>query len=439
MWETCYAGRGLSRMTSLVSSIELDVSQKALRPGRWVEVMSHTDPKYGGLSSAVPALSEALAHETEARITLEAFCNSGEAAVPHELLASDVGFWPTSRRQWMSGDVRSRFSDVLRGANGVHIHGLWESSTAVAAEACRELHIPYVLSAHGMLEPWALRSARIKKLIYSHLIERRNVRGAACLHALTRNEAAQYRAFGAHSPIAVIANGVSLPAHSDAELFFSRFPELRGKRILLFLARLHPKKGLEWLVESWRSIAANLPDAHLVIAGPDFEGTRPRLETVIQRKQLQGAISFAGMLRGEEKWSALSAAECFVLPSYSEGLSISVLEALGVGRPVIVTDACNMPEVEENRCGWQIPVSADSLTKALQELFSNSLAENRILGCRGAELIQNRYTWPQVARQMARGVRVDSEWRGTTAGTASSRVRAYEKSSSTRSVRQRLV
>ncbi len=387
-------------MSALVSRFKPDAPH-ALLSGRWVEVVSHTDPKYGGLSSAVPALSGALAHVTEARITLEAFCADGEAAVPLELPASDVGFWPLSRRQWMSGEVRRRFSQVLRGADGVHIHGLWESSTAAAARTCRELRIPYVLSAHGMLEPWALRSAHLKKLLYSRLIEHRNVREAACLHALTRNEAIQYRVFGAHSPIAVIPNGVNLPAHSNAELFFNRFPELRGKRILLFLARLHPKKGLDRLIESWRSIAASWPDAHLVVAGPDFEGTRARLKTVIRREQLQGAITFAGMLRGEEKWSALSAAECFILPSYSEGLSVSVLEALGMGLPVIVTDACNMPEVEENRCGWQVSVSGDSLVKALQELLSNNPAENHVLGCRGAELIQDRYTWPKVARQMA--------------------------------------
>ena len=388
-------------MSTLVSKFEVDAPQDARLVGRWVEVVTHTDPKYGGLSSAVPALSGALARETGARITLEAFCAPGEAAVPNELAASEVGFWPMSRRQWMSRDLQRRFAAALRGADGIHIHGLWDSSTAVAARACRELKIPYVLSAHGMLEPWALRSARLKKLLYGHLIENRNVRGAACLHALTRDEAAQYRAFGARSAITVIPNGVSLPAHSDSKLFLDSFPHLRGKRILLFLARLHPKKGLERLVHSWRSIAASWPDAHLVVAGPDFEGMRARLEAVVQGDHLKHAITFAGMLRGDQKWSALRAAECFVLPSYSEGLSVSVLEAMGMGLPVIVTDACNMPEVEENGCGWQVSVSGDSLTKALLEFLSHSSTKNRALGFRGAELIQERYTWPKVARQMA--------------------------------------
>ena len=388
------------RMVPFANSLLATPTQGSM-PGHWAEVVSHIDPRYGGLSSVVPALSTSVSELAGTPTTLLAFCAPGEYIIPAGLTADQVRMLPSSRFAWTSARLRREFAELLRHANGVHIHGLWESSTAVAASTCRALGIPYVLSAHGMLEPWALHSRRLKKLVYSQMVERRNVCGAACLHALTENEAGQYRSFGARAPIAVIPNGVVIPTQRDAGLFFERFPALLGKRIILFLGRLHPKKGLDLLLESWNSIASYWPNAHLVLAGPDFENTRARLEMIIQAKQLQQTVTFTEMLREEMKWSALAAAECFILPSHSEGLSISVLEALGLGLPVIITEACHMPEVVEKRAGWQVPATSDAITDALNQLLQNTPAQNRNLGRRGAELIQKRYIWPIIARQMA--------------------------------------
>ena len=233
------------------------------------------------------------------------------------------------------------------------------------------------------------------------LVERGNVAGAACLHALTKAEADQYRAFGAQCPIAIIPNGVDIPEDLDASLFVQSFPALKGKRVILFLARLHPKKGLDLLFEAWALLAPLFPDAHLVIAGPDSEGMQDRLASLVARDGLEDSVLFTGMLDGPMKWSALAAAEAFVLPSQSEGLSVSVLEAMGVGLPVVVTTACNLPEVEQHRTGWQIEPTLDQLTFALQDLLHNSPIENCTIGARGAALVRARYTWATVARQMA--------------------------------------
>ena len=300
-----------------------------------------------------------------------------------------------------SNRLRKTFVAYLRGACGLHIHGLWEQSTSAAVSAAREMGVPYVLSAHGMLEPWALASKGLKKLLYAILVERGNVGGAACLHALTRAEADQYVAFGAQCPIVIIPNGVDVPSHVDPALFLGSFPTVAGKRIVLFLGRLHPKKGLDVLLESWALLAPLFPEAQLVIAGPDCEGMQDRLTTFVSQHDLQGSVLFTGMLDGTMKWSALAAAEAFVLPSHSEGLSVSVLEAMGVGLPVIVTTACNLPEVAEYRAGWQIEPTLDRLTSAVSDLLNNSAVQNAEIGTRGAALVQAHFTWATVARQMA--------------------------------------
>ena len=196
-----------------------------------------------------------------------------------------LSFWPVGRKPWLTDpDLRARFAAQLDGAAGVHIHGLWEQSTLIAARTARAKGIPYLVSAHGMLEPWALANKRVKKLVYAALFERSNIERAACLHALTQAEARHFIRFGAQSPIAVIPNGVDIPTEQDPTLFFRRYPEAVGSRILLFLARLHPKKGLDLLVESWSQLAREWPDAHLVIAGPDSEDTQARLERILEQR-----------------------------------------------------------------------------------------------------------------------------------------------------------
>lgn len=385
-----------------------DVASATMRPvasqpgRRWLHVVSHTDPRYGGLSSAVPSLAGSLAARHGLEISLAAFCLPGEEYKPAQSLEGQITFWPMSRAAWMfDRKLKSKFAAAVREADGVHIHGLWEESTAVACKVARTLGKPYVLSAHGMLEPWALATKKLKKRVYAALVERGNVAGAACLHALTAAEAEQYRDFGATCPIAVIPNAVDLPEDAHPELFFTRYPELRGKRIVLFLSRLHPKKGLDLLVEAWARVGRRHPEAHLVIAGPDSKGMQAKLTAQAVAAGVDDRITFTGMLTGSMKWSALDAAECYALPSYSEGLSMALLEAMGIGLPVIATRACNMPEITEANAGWEIDATIEALTSALGDLLDHAPEQHWVKGRNGASLIADRYSPARVARQTA--------------------------------------
>ncbi len=383
-----------------VRDVGCRVAADAGRGAGWLHVVSHVDPRYGGLSAVVPELAVAVAsaRADASRPGIAAFCAPGEQSA---LTGVDVTAWPTSRVAWLRDrDLRRRFDELVRGSAGVHIHGLWETSTAVAVRAAHRAGLPYVLSAHGMLEPWALRNKRLKKQIYAALIERGNVARARCLHALTEAEAEDYRRFGAKQPVAVIPNGVHLPVGIGPELFLGRFPSLQGKRIVLFLGRIHFKKGIDLLVDAWADVWRQHPDAHLVLAGPDFENTRQAIEARVAGRGLGSAVSFTGMLTGQAKWSALAAAEAFVLPSYSEGLSVSTLEAMGMGLPVIVTTHCHLPEVAKANAGWEIPSEVPALTSVLRLLLGNGPARNREIGANGRRLVEDRFGWAAIGRQM---------------------------------------
>lgn len=368
----------------------------------WLHVVSHLDPKYGGLSAVVPELARAVAGAGAGaggrRSPVAAFLAAGERSAIEGL---DVTAWPTSRVAWLrNGALRASFDALVRRSAGVHIHGLWEGSTAAAVAAARRVGRPYVISAHGMLEPWALGNKRWKKQVYAALTERANVAGASCLHALTEAEVENYRSFGARQPIAVIPNGVSVPEGAGPDLFLAQHPELRGKRIVLFLGRIHFKKGLDLLVEAWSRVVVKHPEARLVLAGPDFENTRAAVERQIAALDVGRSVFFTGMLRGAEKWSAMAAAEGFVLPSYSEGLSVSALEAMGMGLPVILTTHCHLPEAARAGAGWEIPSEVGALASVLQQLLSQPVAANRAMGARGQRLVRDRFAWSVVGAEM---------------------------------------
>ena len=367
---------------------------------QWLEVVPHLDPVYGGLCAVVPRLAAELAQRAGTQTHVAAFCSPGEDRLAAGL--QNTSTWPLSHSAWLKdAKLRRAFrSRVVRSA-GVHVHGLWESSTWMAASTARQNGKPYVLSAHGMLERWALANKRLKKQLYAAAVEHRNVREATCLHALTTAEAEDYRRFGCKGPIAVIPNGVEARRDAEPAVFLSRFPQLVGKQLILFLGRIHFKKGVDLLVESWSQLASSFPDAMLVLAGPDSEGTLPRIQAAVEQKGLQHRVVFTGMLDPVSKWSALAAARCFVLPSYSEGLSVAALEALGMGVPAIVSRECNLPEVQQAEAGWLIETSVDSLTAALRVALLASDEEWQRISGRAAALAAQQFSWSSVGARMA--------------------------------------
>lgn len=367
----------------------------------WIQVGSNLAPKYGGISSALSQLARSLHDGGRCRTSIASFAAAGDEAMSSELESNDVRFWPLDRSSWLNRQRRLEFRASLEHATGVHIHGLWDQSSMMASAGAKALRIPYMVSAHGMLDTWALGNRRWKKKAYAALIERSVLSGARCLHALTSAEVANYRAFGMKQPIVVIPNGVTIPSVRRPELFLNRYPELQGKRLVLSLSRLHIKKGIHLLLEAWAATTKFDTDAHLVLAGPDSDGMLASLQQGARRLGITDRITFTGMLDRDMKWSALASAACFVLPSQSEGLSMALLEAIGIGLPVIVSRQANMPQVKRHHLGWEIEPTVGELTIALADFFSTSDVELAHMGMRGSRLVAEKYSWPHVATCMA--------------------------------------
>lgn len=273
----------------------------------------------------------------------------------------------------------------------VHSHGIWMYSSLAALSWSQKLGKPRVISPRGMLEPWALQHHAWKKRPIWWAWERHNLRTATVLHATAVEEAENLRALGLKNPIAVIANGVDLPAETAAG-------SGDGVRTALFLSRIHPKKGLLNLVAAWAAL--NPRGWRMVVAGPSECNHENEVKDAVHAAGLERQFFFPGPVYGEAKQKLYRQADLFVLPSFSENFGIVVAEALASGVPVVTTRGTPWQEIEKFRCGWWIETGVDSLAGALRRAMGLSGPELREMGMRGRRLVEENYAWPGIAKTM---------------------------------------
>jgi poly(glycerol-phosphate) alpha-glucosyltransferase len=234
------------------------------------------------------------------------------------------------------------------------------------------------------------------------LFEDTHLRGAACLHALNEPEARAIRAYGLRNPICVLPNGVDLPRDKGQVPAAWAHAVGEGRKTLLFLGRLHPKKGLVNLVRAWNGVQRDgaARDWALVIAGWDQGRHERELKSLAQELGLGRSVCFAGPQFNRDKAATFASADAFVLPSLSEGLPMAVLEAWSYGLPVIMTPQCNLPEGLAADAALRIGSSPADIADGLRRLFAMAEGDRREMGKRGRRLVEERFAWPCIAEEM---------------------------------------
>lgn len=276
----------------------------------------------------------------------------------------------------------------------VHLHGIWSPALHQCVAICRRKMIPYVIAPRGMLEPWSLRQKWLKKRIARWLYQDRDLKCAAALHATAESEAEQFRKLGFKNPIIVSPNGVNVPKT------YSR-AEHPGKRVL-FVSRMHPKKGVLELVDAWNKIRPKDWKCELVytMSGELEREYEAKIKARVGELGLEDQFILTGPLNDDEKWAAYARADLFVLPTYSENFGIVVAEAMWAGVPVITTKGTPWQELEDRRCGWWVDVGVEPLAKALNDAMSLSDETWQEMGERGRKLVEEKFTWDAVVREM---------------------------------------
>jgi glycosyltransferase involved in cell wall biosynthesis len=296
----------------------------------------------------------------------------------------------------------------------LHVHGLWMHYTYASLGWARATGRPYMISPHGMLDSWALRNSHWKKQLALWLYEERHLRGATCLHALCEAEAEAIRAIGLDNPICVIPNGLDKPesAPPGRPGWGDHVPE--DARVLLYLGRLHPKKGLINLLHAWADFIHRAGrkggNWYLAIAGWDQVGHEGELRRLTEQLELTESVAFIGPMFRADKARCFSSAEGFVLPSVSEGLPMVVLEAWSYGRPVLMTRHCNLPEGFRAGAALEIGTDPAAIHRGLDLFARMSDDQRQAMGGNGRRLCRERFsqertgdTMREVYRWMLRG------------------------------------
>jgi len=370
-----------------------------------LHVVANFSPEWGGPTRSVHGLTEALAKKD---IQISIFGpkkrdNDKNILYPKETI---VKLFPKDflYRLWTghSFSLKKALKAEIEKFDLVHIHEIWHHPHFAGYKAAKYLKKPFIISIRGELEPWCLNHKALKKKIYSILIQKKILREATALHALTKEEVKNISKFVNNKNIFNIPNGLNLeefnnlPPQKDIE---NLYPDLKGKKVILFFGRIHPKKGLDILAKSFSTFAKDRENVRLVIAGPDENGYKSKIKSILKNEDILNKVIFTGMLSGNTKLAVLNRANIFVLPSYSEGFSMAVLEAMACGLPVIITGKCNFPEVEKNKAGIIINGDVNPLAKALDNLLNNPYLCKE-MGENGRKLVREKFTWDKIANQM---------------------------------------
>jgi glycosyltransferase involved in cell wall biosynthesis len=352
-----------------------------------------------------PAIHGAATHLVRAGVEVDVFalkdrkwnCKSHEPEYRmHELNSVGplkLGYSPQFSRALIAFDL-----DLI------HTHGIWMYPSYAVLRWSRESGRRFMVSPHGMLDTWARRRSALKKRLAGALFEYAHLRGAACIHALCEAEYSAIRTYGLRNPVAVVPIGVDLP--SPRTVGPPSWAGLLPKKssVMLFLGRLHPKKGLGNLARAWAIIRTTYPSLsqnwHLVIAGWDEKNHRSSLEQMVFASGVSESVHFVGPQFGMAKAGTLSQADAFILPSLSEGLPIAPLEAWTYCLPVLMTQECNLPEGFNTGAALQIGNTVQDLTLGLLQFFEMTDEERWNMGQRGRALVESHFSWARASAEL---------------------------------------
>jgi len=343
-------------------------------------------------------------------VTTSLYCNDDGNELQNSLRQRiDAKVLPISaprmlKRAYGAADVVDK---AVRVADIVHLHTLWHPLNGIARRACVRHGRKYVMMPHGMLDPYSLAQKQWRKKIYLAATERKTLQEACRLIFTTFCEQQAAReSLPWLEPGEIIPLGADGPPdmrrQSEKEEFINLFPEVANRRCLLFLGRIHPKKGLERLLAIFPEIIRRHPRVLLIIAGDGEQSHVRSVRKLVDSANVGAHVLFTGMLEGKSKWSAFACAEIFVLPSRQENFAISMVEAMHSALPVVITNKVNSwPFVEEASAGFVVDEDQIGLTLAarLDELLSDP-GKARYMGMRGREFAKEHLTWKRMTRDM---------------------------------------
>jgi glycosyltransferase involved in cell wall biosynthesis len=366
-----------------------------------LHVIPSVGPERGGPSVFMRTLARGLSQAgMQVHVATTDDNGRGRLPVPHGVPQHEDGatFWyfPRQTRFYtFSWPLTRWLARHVREFDLVHIHALFSYAAFPAALAAHHAGVPYIVRPLGTLNRWGIENRRpwLKKLSF-RVLESRILAHAAGIHYTSEQELVEAGELGVSTNPLIIPNAVELPAREVR-------PRRHDRKIILFLSRLDRKKGLDLLFEAFARVRNECPDAVLVLAGTGDAEWVAGLKNTAERLGIASHVIWAGFLAGEDKWAALSGADVFVLPSYSENFGISLVEALASGCPVVLSDQVGIHrEISHAGAGLVTPCRVEELAKAILNVLTDAALRRR-MSENGVRLAKQQFSLDAVSRKLA--------------------------------------
>ena len=372
-----------------------------------LRVIHSMNPRVGGPVEAILQITPHLARlgvETTI-VTLDQPSSPWLSSPPCQVLALGPAFSGYGFKLSMVKTMRS----LAVGYDTVFIHGIWQYHSLATWLALRCSDVPYYVYLHGMLDPWFnsnYPAKYLKKYFYWLLFERHVIScSKAVLFTTERERELASFSFPFYSAKDIVVGyGTSSPdgdIEQQCSAFYQSYPGLSGKRLLLFMGRIHPKKGIDLLIKAFAQLSDYDPLLHLVIAGPDQIGWQEQLVNDSRRLNVSHRITWTGMLTGTLKWGAYRSAELFCLPSHQENFGVAISESLACGLPVMVTHAVNIsPYIQDAQAGIVHPDTLSGTLSALRSWHSLPASQHILMRTNARALFESHFNLSSIASNL---------------------------------------
>lgn len=353
-----------------------------------IHFIGSIDKLAGGTTAYMQLLAKELQHYTELIIA------AGMSEKPVKIEGVKTHFFDISLKNALNWEKEFTAFLKLEKPDLVHINGIWMPQLWIFQKAAQKQDIKVILTPHGMLEPYILNRHPLKKKIALALYQDKAIKRANIIHATANSELQQIQKLGYNQQAAIIPNGVDL-----SEINTSKNWENKSNQTfnILFLSRVHPKKGIEFLINAIAQIKN--PKIQITIAGEGNLEYINSLKKLSKSQNVDNQFNFIGGIYGNKKWELYQNSDLFVLPTYSENFGIVIAEALAVGLPVITTTGTPWNELNDFNCGWWIDLTVENLVNTINHASGKNIDELKIMGENGQKLIKEKYDIKAIAKQ----------------------------------------
>jgi glycosyltransferase involved in cell wall biosynthesis len=359
-----------------------------------MQVVTSISDDFAGPSYSVPALCSAL-QDNGCDVTLYTLGDLPKKSFNFTIKTFPRGKFPTPKLAYLLGLSPKMLQEMKKDVDSfdiIHSHMLWKAPNYYSGFVAKDKNKPYLISPRGTVSSWALNFSKWKKKIVLALGQKKALDAVTCFHATSEEERKEIVAFGyPKTPCTVIPNGIDIPE--------MQYPKLSDKKRLVFLSRIHEKKGVDILIKSWKQVEKLFPEWELSIVGPNEHEYAKKMQKLVIELDCQ-RITFEGEIYGEDKIKFLQQSYLFVLPTHSENFGMVVAEALVNEVPVICSKGAPWEGLETHDAGWWIDIGEEALIKALKTAMDLDSEELLQKGKNGRKWMINDFSWDKIAKQL---------------------------------------